>query len=819
MRIWGLAIGALFVLGCAHAAKQQERVRRAVDLADSLSAFPETELAAIITYSDSLGRRGPERKYAGMRGTQCVSLASQVDPTTAIAAAQRLIERNERVPFDSLDLWSLCATHNWQLAFGLSGEIPLTWLADHAATSLLSIHAAHRAKGLVRFDSALAATLARGDTTQARSALAQFALEMWVRAQARLERPLRGIHDQEHAVHDLAAGMPLRFAALPPIPATSDLLGESEAEWAARLFTTGAEWTKGPRRSWWYRLSLAPWVAMAKWDALDSAATHSLTRAPGDSALVMARPLAHWYTERARPAAAARIDSQFDHAAAQLPRVDSVRYDGFDNVLSADDDEWRYGFLPDTRRNIDRRGWVVLDPMWTTPTNEIRLAKRVRVAESDYLYANVTRVGQSGSETHAGRLHLRRGRPSMRWQFVEDRGGLLHFERLWDGVVQRIAIEDTREWWKAFSGGRQRAAQMGVWAIAKNTPDCEWHEIPITATACAERQRALWTGVRFVGRMDTVDVMLARFRAASDSVDMHVESRIPLRTFPHRDSPRVRRDSRIITTLFLRNELGGPIIEKTTEAALLPSNRIALTHQWDVRTGTGQVMHRVESWEASRDAAARGVMHFSSDAAIRIPVRGFGMSDVLITGNAVENRRPAQRWSDFTFTPNAGVVAQKERFSLLWEIYELTPGPDGRVRWRVDIRREAGEATTSADMRDALTTATKAGAKVEADEPDAASLNYTREAPARAVIVEHVKLPIPEKAPHGRHVVSIKVTDLVSGRSETRSTPVRVLLPSLQQRINTTPPAPLVAPSMGMPTGSRPVVRPPRPPVDENRLH
>jgi hypothetical protein len=118
---------------------------------------------------------------------------------------------------------------------------------------------------------------------------------------------------------------------------------------------------------------------------------------------------------------------------------------------------------------------------------------------------------------------------------------------------------------------------------------------------------------------------------------------------------------------------------------------------------------------------------------------------------------------------------------VLWEIYDLQPDPNGRVRWRVEISREIGTRLDSRDVRQALVTTRTAGSKVVPDEPDASSLNYTREAPASGAIAEHIRLPLPGNASPGRHVIAITVTDLVSGRRVTRSTGVR-LLPADEQR-------------------------------------
>lgn len=757
-------------------------------LPEGINGFSSTELSFMLIATDSLGRRPPlGRKIVNAIYTQCIPIDAHERAEVAVATARRHAERNQRVPFDSLTPVGMCGNLAWRLAIKLSDTAPLRWKAEWAAWNLLHIRPSLRALALREFDADLARSLAAGDTANVRDALEYFAGEMWVRAQARLERPLQAVSDDEQAVHRLDALVP-PLSVLPPVPPASRELGVSEAEWTARLYTRLAEFTSPPKRSQVLRLALAPWVATRDWEALDSAAAALQQLAPRDSAVVMASALSRYHRSGLALDKLDAVSAVFDSVVRLLPPVDSARYDGFDDVLTRDDDVWRYGFLPSTREAIERRGWLVLDPMWSTPVNELRLARRARVAEADYLYANVANPGQSGSETATGRMHVRRGAPSPRWTFVHDHGVHRHYVRHWDGLAQGIAITHSFDWWRAFSGGRQRAGLIGYWDVVDVDPrDCP--PPARKASECVEVQRARWSGVPFVGRMDTIDVMLARFRAPGDSIDMYVEGRVPLRSFPHRDTPRMRPDAKITSTLFLRTPQGEPIFEARTQSNLPPSRTIALTHAWQARTGTGEIMHRVEALEPSFGSGARGVMQFTSDAAIKIPVSGFGMSDVLATGNAVEVRVPAQRWSDFRITANAGVVLPKQRFSLLWEIYELTPGPDGRVRWRVEIQREQGERVITDDVRDALTQGTKASAKVVAAEPDASSLNYTREAPPRPVQVEHVKIPLPDNALFGRHVISVTVTDLVSGRQVSRSVGVRLLVPSLQKRIEIKGPA------------------------------
>jgi len=54
--------------------------------------------------------------------------------------------------------------------------------------------------------------------------------------------------------------------------------------------------------------------------------------------------------------------------------------------------------------------------LWSTAINEIRLARRARIAEADYRHADITRPGESGSETPPGRILVQRGSPAPSWE-------------------------------------------------------------------------------------------------------------------------------------------------------------------------------------------------------------------------------------------------------------------------------------------------------------------------------------------------------------------------------------------------------------------
>jgi hypothetical protein len=739
----------------------------------------ESDLAALVVCHDTLGRPlGGRRTVEVSRCTPCIPYGMQTSADRSVGHARRLWQQAARAPYDTLDVGVGCARLAYQYARvlranddSLAVEIAIVHLAD-ARDSL-------RARTLTALDSVLQRRIASGLSDPAAHMLSQLADGIWDRAQRQLERPADiDVDALERAAHHLDRSAPV-MRHLPAVPATSTALGVSEAEWAARLYDAAARLASSPEeRSRWMRLSLAPWVVLEDWVALDSAASALLRRAPNDSALLPARALAAYRTMQRPVLESPSVMTLFDSVVAHLPRADSMRYDSFDGVLTADDDAWRYGFLPDQRIDLESRGWAVLDPLWSTPVNEIRLARRARVAEADYRHADIARPGEAGSETQPGQILVRRGPPTAQWTVSRTRDGAHLMERSWPGLVASSMIE-ARDAWRVFYGTHFSLLTAGRYPPSEHCTD-RVQAFP-TLHACATARRSEWSSVPFFGTTDAIDVTIARFRAIGDSADMYVGARVPLRAFKHRDDLKAVRTDRITLGMWLATELGATIRHESVSHELPAANLPALTHQWTPRVGSRRMMHRVEAMEPTKPSGARGIARFTSDAQTAFPVRGFGMSDILIAARATPRTAVARRWNDLAIQPNGGTIVPKARFAMVWEVYDLTPGPDGRVRWRVRVKRERGAMVVRDDMKDVLVGSAKAGSRVVADESAAPDFAYVREEAPSEALLENIVFGL-DDAPPGHHVVNVTIDDLVSGKSVTRGVSVRVLIPDSQRR-------------------------------------
>ena len=302
-----------------------------------------------------------------------------------------------------------------------------------------------------------------------------------------------------------------------------------------------------------------------------------------------------------------------------------------------------------------------------------------------------------------------------------------------------------------------------------------------TLVECARDQSASWGEVVFYARLDTIDVTLARFRARSDSVDLYIGARLPLRGFRHRGSAGARLADSIDYGFWVSTSLGSVLHHRAATRQLPREGDIAWTDQWISRVGDGNIMHRVEAVDRRYARGARGAAFLTSADAAIFRLKGFGISDILAADKAEPRKPLLQSWRDLDIAPNGGVVAPRLPIALAWEVYDLKAGPDGRAKWRVQLRREDGTLKSRFDVQSLIVCAPNAGTQVIASEPDASDISYVRTEPARRTVVEYLRFNLADAQP-GRHVLVLEIEDLIAGTKTSRSVSLRILQPSAQNR-------------------------------------
>lgn len=780
---------ATLVVSCTHN-KRPDRPVGQISV-QNFPALSESELATLLICNDTVGRdiraQDPEKVS---RCTVCMPYGLANSFESLRAHAHKLWMQTARAPYDSGGMPNKCVSLAFQRARALRPRHD-SLLVERSLFEIAAAHDSVRRAALHSIDSALTSKPGDERGEEAMQLLEQFGKGVWDRAQRQLERPKAlDVESVEWEAHQLAEVAPV-FRALPKIPRTSRELGESEAMWSSQLFQMAAQRsTSSAGRARARRLALSPYVVLGRWAALDSVASVMLSESPRDSVVLTARALAA-YRQMRRPAEESpRVSALFDEAVRAMPRVDSLRYDGFDWMLAPDDDKWRFEFLPDDRYWMDARGWSLVDPLWSTPVNEIQLARRARVAEADLRYADVARAGEAGSETKVGTMLLRLGPPDLRWlQTRPPAQGFFWFKRGWPEMTAVVRLFDlppevkgllSPQVWKVFYGTTYSLNRLPSFPLSSDVR-CEtsqWVVLP-TLYDCTTSRPPAWKGVPFYRTTSEIDVTLARFRAPPDSADVYVGARIPLATFKSRGDDGAKASDRIRIGLWFATPRGTITYHVDSQLPLPARNVRAWTQQWSHRVGSPALMHRVEAFESTKPSGARGAANFTTDEGANFPLLGFGMSDVLVAATLAP--QGARRWRELNVVPNGASIAVGERFAMAWEIYDLVPGPDGRVHWRVRIRRERGTQVSQNDMKRVIDGSIAAGTRVIASESDAPDLSYTRDGDAAAVVLDQLAFSLRD-APVGRHVINVTVEDLVSGKSVTRGVSVRVFSPSDERR-------------------------------------
>jgi hypothetical protein len=735
------------------------------------------DLATLLICTDSLGIVVDEPKAALC--TPCIPYPNGTALETAVRHSRRLMAQAPSLPMVRDQRYLQCIRHGFDLSIA-ARRSSHALRAEAAGYEVFSQVSGIRADAIRSVDVTVDTLIAVDDSLHAAYIVELFARAIWERSQRLLSRADIGVDTIELEVHHLGKALKsLRRLPMPPAP--SKVLGVSEAHWASALFSYSAQLAvrADSIRTRMTRLALAPYVVLEDWGSLDSAARVVLASHPRDSVAPIARALARFHRithpMREYPVAMATFDS----ALRALPRVDSAAYDDFNEILKQQDDRWREQHFISDRIELDDRSWALFDPIWLTPVNELHLVRRARMADANFRYAHLAKSGQSGSEVPLGIILLRRGVPEVRWRYRRTADGHDSFVRTWPGgySTQQVFSGDTAKWTVFYTD--EMTLPVRVLKPLDKVTGCA-SPVP-TLYLCARADNASWFDVPFEARQDTIDVTAARFRSSADSLDYYFGARIPLRKFMHRDDTDAERSDSIIYGATIATARGIQQFQQRATRDLPRFNEVAFHSQWRARVPVGDIMHRIEAYEPRKLASARGSRMLTSVGAATYVTSGFGMSDVLVADSISQTRRTARNWRDLRTVANGGVTAPGGGVAMGWEIYGLTRGADGRSRWRVTLSREDGRAVVNMDVRSLIIGDPEAGVKVVSAEPDATMLSFVRNEPSQPVMVEYIRFRMPDVGT-GRHVLRVRIEDLLNNRVTQKSVSVRVLDPKTQAR-------------------------------------
>ena len=452
-----------------------------------------------------------------------------------------------------------------------------------------------------------------------------------------------------------------------------------------------------------------------RWRELADLARTQLRRAPRDGWVWMTLGLALHRLEL--PAAA----GVFDTALNLLPARERARLDNFERVLRPQDST-KFRYLPDSvRRATERFYWLTADPLWSQNTAKPRAEFLARVTYAELRWT-VDELRKRGADSDRGAVFIRYGPP-------DARGG--------------------REWW-TYDYARMtfRFTGMPTFGTAYFS-DPYWSEVLLDSIP------ARWDNI-VNGRIDSMLVQVSRFRATPDSVDVVFASSPPVDIIRARSDV----DEPVRSDFWLIGNGVGMVHDSTSPKS--PDVR-----HFSHRLALGPYLYRFEASSASSTVAARAMstLTVGEDTLSGFSTRGFGISDVLITGNAIP-RGGTRRWNGFTIAPIVGSVRRGTELALLWENYDFGMAADSASRYEVSISLH-GERTPLQSIRAQIINAMRAtlfGDFIG----DRVIFKYERVVPHGDAFTDYITLNLGE-TPVGNYWLTLDILDRVSGRKASRT--------------------------------------------------
>jgi hypothetical protein len=466
---------------------------------------------------------------------------------------------------------------------------------------------------------------------------------------------------------------------------------------------------------------LRPWRAVSmtrieveEWPQVQQIAEDRVKREPRDAwgwfALGLARQRQH-ATKDARAA--------FDSGLTRMSASERTRLVSIARLMRPGDAP-RYTQLDSAAREKEEAAmWFLADPLWSEDDGDPRVEFYARVAHAELMWGKLSpRI--YGADTPDGQRFVRYGPPVMRLNnILLYNGGLI------------------------FSEGGERMRAFAA------------------ADAGLVRQINEWQPARFDNiaqiDIDSMPVQAARFRINDDSVDFFFATRAPIEKL---DSVATAN-----TESFAKFWIHGWNTPDVVKDSLKLTR--SGTMQWTRRLPVGLYNYRVEAITPGTLAAGRATSNImlGADTATGFAMRGFGMSD-LIAASRAEMPTGAKRWSDADFVPLTGPLAKGGQASVVWENYEVgRRGNDAEYHVTMTlITEELFAGKMSMNILAGITSAIK-----RQNKSNRAILDFDRIVPYAPTIVDNLTLSFGDTQP-GSYLLSVAVTDKVSGRTTTRTT-------------------------------------------------
>ena len=401
---------------------------------------------------------------------------------------------------------------------------------------------------------------------------------------------------------------------------------------------------------------------------------------------------------------------------------------------------------------MDSTYWNVADPLKLTSVNEARLEFLARVTYADLRFGSAE-FRTRGWETDRGVVYIRYGPPPVIATFSPETAELDDAERI--GRVTYVWYYPETKLRFVFIGPPAMNYAFFAGDFRSYTENAR-HVAPVR-----------WDNMTKSGRVDSIPVQVARFRADSGiATELSVFADIPVgRMLQDVEISQVALETGLFVTDSRRRDVTSRRDTIITRAA---KSRPEMPRVWRQVLKPGDYVYRVESREQASGRSARALaMVDIAD----FPSNRFALSDVLVA-ERIEPRNPAlppRGIGDYLIVPNAAMkFGPRDTVYLYWEVYGATGDTTGVGRLEVSLsltvsaldRGRAIEARILGGIADVT------GLSAKGDERVALRYDRTVAILPGNRIPNHLAVDIGE-APYGTYTLELTVRDLVSGATAT----------------------------------------------------
>lgn len=364
----------------------------------------------------------------------------------------------------------------------------------------------------------------------------------------------------------------------------------------------------------------------------------------------------------------ADADAAFNRGIALMLPGDRDELLDLGRILRRGDSVRVAGLAADVRARTDSAYWEANDPLLATPENEARLEFLSRMAYADLHFTDED-MRQAGWRTDRAMILARYGEPPVVATFspqlnADARDALGRVITVW--YYPRPEVEFV------FSG----PPAFNYASFAGNYRDYAEERREIAPFGLDNLPLAL--------RVDTIPVQVARFRGAtSRETELVVASAVPAGTL-YADAP-VDRSS---LQLSLRAGPAGAMrLQRTdTIAVQLPAPR-AVSRTVAIPMLADDLRARLEAIDPSLDGAvARAQVDLPALRTDSTTLARALVSSDLLIARRIPSPPRVVRWPQLRLEPLGDLrLAQRDTFSVYWELYGLQPGANGRLDYEVQV--------------------------------------------------------------------------------------------------------------------------------------